>query len=86
MNTFPPRGSSISSRPSRERDGRTFSLSTSTSMVLWGEMITERSMREWLQMGVSIMQSNWGSTMGPPAEREYAVEPVGVENMTPSPA
>ena len=36
------------------------------------------------QMGVRQMALTVGKTMGPPAEREYAVEPVGVEMMRPS--
>ena len=30
------------------------------------------------------MQSKFGSTMGPPADIEYAVDPVDVESMMPS--
>jgi hypothetical protein len=37
------------------------------------------------QMGGTIMVSADGSTIGPPADMEYAVEPVGVAIMTPSP-
>ena len=36
------------------------------------------------QIGVATMQSTVGTTIGPPAESEYAVEPVGVERMIPS--
>ena len=36
------------------------------------------------QMGVSTTASMVGNTMGPPADRQYAVEPVGVETMSPS--
>jgi hypothetical protein len=36
------------------------------------------------QMGVRTRALRDGWTMGPPAEREYAVEPVGVETMRPS--
>jgi len=36
-------------------------------------------------MGVTMMFSAVGSTMGPPADMEYAVEPVGVDKITPSP-
>ena len=34
--------------------------------------------------GDSRMQSTSGHTIGPPAEREYPVEPVGVETIKPS--
>ena len=36
------------------------------------------------QMGVNTRALKDGCTIGPPAEREYAVEPVGVETMRPS--
>lgn len=35
-------------------------------------------------MGVSRNASVSGCEMGPPAEREYAVDPVGVESSRPS--
>ena len=35
-------------------------------------------------MGVMTMASSPSGTMGPPADRLYPVEPVGVETMTPS--
>jgi hypothetical protein len=35
-------------------------------------------------IGVSTNALKDGCTMGPPAEREYAVEPVGVDTMRPS--
>lgn len=36
------------------------------------------------QIGVNTRALKDGWTMGPPAEREYAVEPVGVDTMRPS--
>lgn len=36
------------------------------------------------QMGVNTRALKDGCTIGPPAEREYAVEPVGVETIRPS--
>lgn len=36
------------------------------------------------QIGVRTIALNEGWTMGPPADSEYAVEPVGVETMRPS--
>jgi hypothetical protein len=36
------------------------------------------------QMGVKTRALSEGCTIGPPAEREYAVEPVGVDTMRPS--
>ena len=38
------------------------------------------------QIGVSIKTGTSGAMIAPPAEREYAVEPVGVEINAPSPA
>ena len=38
----------------------------------------------WGQMGVITIMDAVGSTIGPPADRLYAVEPVGVEMITPS--
>ena len=37
-------------------------------------------------MGLMTKFRAVGSTMGPPAEREYPVDPVGVDKITPSPA
>jgi hypothetical protein len=36
------------------------------------------------QMGVNTSALSEGWTIGPPADREYAVDPVGVETMRPS--
>lgn len=36
------------------------------------------------QMGVKTSALSDGWTMGPPADKEYAVEPVGVDTMRPS--
>ena len=36
------------------------------------------------QMGTSTIASISGSKIGPPPERAYAVEPVGVETIKPS--
>ena len=38
----------------------------------------------WAAIGVTTMQGTDGETMGPPALNEYAVEPVGVAEITPS--
>src|SRR5262247_2342447 len=38
----------------------------------------------WEQIGVSTTAGIVGKTIGPPADSEYAVEPVGVEMMSPS--
>ena len=46
--------------------------------------IIGRQLREWGQMGVRRMAGTEGCTMEPPADMEYAVEPVGVATATPS--
>jgi hypothetical protein len=46
--------------------------------------MSERKDRLRGHMGVSKMAEVEGCTMGPPADSEYAVEPVGVEMMIPS--
>src|SRR5512139_1018876 len=38
----------------------------------------------WGQIGVSTMQPVVGYSIGPPAERQYAVDPVGVDTIRPS--
>ena len=45
---------------------------------------TERENSECGHTGVISMQSICGEIMGPPAESEYAVEPVGVAKSKPS--
>ena len=45
---------------------------------------TERENSECGHTGVIKMQSICGEIMGPPAESEYAVEPVGVAKSSPS--
>ena len=49
-----------------------------------GESTMLRAFKEWEQMGVSTISCAPGATIGPPAERLYAVEPVGVAAMMPS--
>ena len=39
---------------------------------------------EWGHIGVTQKHESFGSTIGPPAESEYAVEPVGVAITIPS--
>ena len=43
-----------------------------------------RKLRERGQMGVSTSAESDGWTIGPPAESEYAVDPVGVATISPS--
>ena len=44
----------------------------------------ERNDNVWGQMGVNTMEGTAGCTMDPPADKEYAVEPVGVPMIMPS--
>src|SRR5690349_20885042 len=43
-----------------------------------------RTASVWGQMAVTTIASTPGTTMGPPADIEYAVDPVGVDTMMPS--
>jgi len=52
--------------------------------VLVGGRIRGRKERERGQIGVSRMEGWDGWISGPEAEREYAVDPVGVERIRPS--
>ena len=40
-----------------------------------------REVKVWAEVGVIIMESTLGVTIGPPADKEYAVEPVGVDTI-----
>ena len=53
----------------------TFSLSSIT---------IGRMKQECGHIGVSIIPFTLGFTIGPPADKEYAVEPVGVDIINPS--
>ena len=47
-------------------------------------MTIGRLVKVWEAIGVSTIASIAGNRSGPPAERLYAVDPVGVEMMSPS--
>ena len=57
-----------------------------TSSCTWLAALStnERSKTMWAAIGVSTSESTLGLTIGPLAENEYAVEPVGVATITPS--
>jgi len=74
----PSRPSTESSTPPRA------SGATWTSTVLVGGNIRGRNERLRGQIGVNRIDGWEGWIRGPDAEREYAVEPVGVERMSPS--
>ena len=48
-------------------------------------MMTGLTFRLWGATGVMTKLSEFGNIIGPPQLKEYAVEPVGVEIITPSP-
>jgi hypothetical protein len=60
-----------------------FPTSTLISTVL-GTMMGRKE-REWGQTGVSRIDGTSGCTIEPPAATEYAVLPVGVATISPSP-
>ena len=53
-------------------------------MVDDGAVTSARLNRACGEIGTSSSASTSGQTTGPPAENAYAVEPVGVAQMTPS--
>jgi hypothetical protein len=54
------------------------------SITLVSGTSTGRLVKVCGQTGVMQMASTVGNTIGPPADNEYAVEPVGVATMSPS--
>ena len=62
------------------------SSKTPTRRVIEDEEGNTRGRNDKLrgQIGVSTIALNEGCTIGPPADSEYAVEPVGVETIRPS--
>ncbi|OPZ61184.1 MAG: hypothetical protein BWY85_02461 [Firmicutes bacterium ADurb.Bin506] len=58
--------------------------STTTLTLSDPEITSDRLNSVWGQMGVTSSTSMLGLTSGPPAESEYAVEPVGLHTMAPS--
>ncbi len=58
--------------------------SSSTAMRLDGETTSGRANRAWALIGTTSSASTSGHTTGPPAEKAYAVDPVGVAATTPS--
>ena len=57
-----------------------------TRSVIDEEAGNTRGLKERLrgQIGVRTIALSEGCTMGPPADKEYAVEPVGVDTIRPS--
>src|SRR6185312_3827317 len=57
---------------------------TSTAKTESGPTTSGRAKRAWALRGTRSIASRLGQTTGPPAENEYAVDPVGVDITTPS--
>ena len=53
-------------------------------MLALSGKISGLAYNEWGQIGVTQKQLSLGSTIAPPAAKEYAVEPVGVDIIIPS--
>jgi hypothetical protein len=76
--------SMTSLRPSQATRKGCLPLDTWSEMVLsWGSTIG-RVVRVCGAIGVIAMTPEFGTSNGPPAASEYAVEPVGVVTITPS--
>ena len=60
-------------------------LTTSTEITVVESTTIGRKANEYAAMGVTSKALIDRSTIGPPALRLYAVEPEGVETITPSP-
>src|SRR5439155_9465262 len=74
----------IGGRPSKVRKTGYSGSLTSISMSDVSATIMDRFVRTCGQIGVITRTPDSGSRIGPPAESEYAVEPVGVATIKPS--
>src|SRR5260370_18050310 len=74
----------IGGRPSRVRKTGYSGSLTSISMSDVSATIIDRFVRTCGQIGVITKTPDSGSRIGPPAESEYAVDPVGVATIRPS--
>src|SRR5262249_44451022 len=82
--TTDPGGASKRRRPSQKSTAPGAFGSTVTVMIEDGAVTRARPNRAWAEMGTRSKASTPGQTTGPPAENAYAVDPVGVAQMTPS--
>src|SRR5688500_17524704 len=85
MTTLSPACSTPVSSPSQNSVVPGFTLAATSTSELRDETTTGRNERLCGQIGVTQKASTPLSTIGPPADRLYAVEPLGVAAMTPSP-
>ena len=72
--------------PSTSTASRPLLVSTSNCSRSSMESISERLKDECAAAALTIRPSTFGETIGPPAEKLYAVEPVGVATITASAA
>src|SRR5690349_9751756 len=71
-------------RPSQDRIANVVYGSTFTRIVDVGAVTSGRLNSACALIGTMSSASTSGQTTGPPAENAYAVDPVGVEQTTPS--
>src|SRR6185295_10530719 len=84
MTMRPPGGTSNTRRPSQHSTAVGACGSTVTAIVDDGAVTSARLNSACALIGTSSRASTSGHTTGPPAEKAYAVEPVGVAQTTPS--
>ena len=82
--TRAPGGRSKTRRPSQHSTANVVNGSTVMANVEVGAVTSGRLKRACALIGTSSNASTSGQTTGPPAEKAYAVEPVGVAHRTPS--
>src|SRR5688572_13960290 len=83
--TVSPRVNFVLACPSQNNVVPGFTRDALITTVIFEDTTTGRNERLCGQMGVMQMASTDASMMGPPAETLYAVDPLGVATMTPSP-
>src|SRR5262245_8708421 len=83
--TRSPAASRVVSCPSQNNVVPGCTLDAVIVTLFRDETTTGRNERLWAQMGVRHSASTPGSMIGLPAETLYAVEPLGVETITPFP-
>ncbi len=82
--TRAPGGSSTVRRPSHHSTPCGVLCCTSTASTDSGDVTSGLANRAWALIGTISSASTSGHTTGPPAEKAYAVEPVGVAQTMPS--
>src|SRR5215217_5056839 len=82
--TVDPRSTCIGLRPSSVKNTGYSGSLTSTSIIDPSATMIDRFVSTCGQIGVITNTPDSGSRIGPPADKEYAVEPVGVATTKPS--